>query len=123
MNGVKVMVRNRDIKGAETDINRLERDIAFGKVEIGRQLGRMDTASLNIDHLESELADEKNDFEDAKKMVVDCRNQIEEDGIILKELKAKLLVMNGEGEVEYVRPCEKTRPGSETTLVMHGCYL
>jgi len=56
------MIRNRDIKNAEHDVNRLEKDIAFGKVEIRRQLDRMDTASLNIDHLESEIVDEKNDF-------------------------------------------------------------
>lgn len=115
------MVRNRDIKDVEHDIDRLEKDIAFVKAEIKRQLDRLHTASINISQLESELASEKEDFKDAKQMVVDCRKQNKEDKITLEELRGKLLVMTGDGESEYIRPCEKTRPVSETTLVMHRC--
>ena len=115
------MYRKRDIKGVEEDINRLEMDIVFGKSEIKEQLNRMGTAGLNIDHLESELADEKNDFEEAKQMVTDCKKQIRKDNVKLDKLKTKLIMMTGDGEIEYIRPCEKTRPVSETTLLMHRC--
>ena len=115
------MYRKRDIKGVEEDINRLEMDIVLGKSEIKEQLNRMGTAGLNIDHLESELADEKNDFEEAKQMVTDCKKQIGKDNVKLDKLKTKLIMMTGDGEIEYIRPCEKTRPVSETTLLMHRC--
>ena len=110
------MYRKRDIKVVEADINKLEMDIVCGKSEIKEQLNRMGAVGLNIDHLESELADEKNDFKEAKQMVTDCKNQIENDNVKLNKLKTKLIMMTGNGEIEYIRPCEKIRPASETTL-------
>ena len=109
------MVRNRDIKNIEMDIGGLEKDIAFGKSEIVGLIERMDTAALNIDHLESELTEEKTDFEEAKQMITDCKKQIKEDNITLDKLRIKLTKMNGL-EIEYVRPCDKSRPTNETTF-------
>ena len=115
------MVRKRDVKDVKSDIDRLEKDIAFGKLEIKNQLDKMGMAEMNIDHIESELADEKNDFEEAKQMVIDCRKQMKEDNATLVLLKKKILMMNGDNDMEYVRPCDKQRHVSETTLTMHRC--
>jgi len=107
-------MRIRDIKKLKSDIAQVEKYIVDGRQEIKEQNNIMDRAALNIDHLESELSDEKRDFKVAKKMIVDCKKQLNDDTTTLNELNLNLAVM--EGTIEYVRPRCKQRPPFETTL-------
>lgn len=109
------MFISRSTKNIEKDIHQLEQDIKTSTKEIKQLHAKIGNAGLNIDHLKSELADEQSQYDEAKQMVIDCNKQIEEDQFNIDNLKIKL---NTEmtGESEYIRPCNKTRHPSETTL-------
>jgi len=109
------MFISRSTKNIEKNIKQFEQDITDGKIEINRLHSNIGNARLNIDSLESELAVERSRYDEAKQMVIDCNKQIEEDLFNIDNLKIKL---NTEitGEYEYIRPCNKTRHPSETTL-------
>lgn len=109
------MFISRSTKNIEKDIRQLEQDIETSQKEIKQLHAKIGNTGLNIDHLRSGLADEQMQYDEAKQMVNDCNKQIEEDRFKIDNLKIKL---NTEmtGEYEYIRPCNKTRHPSETTL-------
>lgn len=109
------MLISRSTNKIERDIQQLEQDIETSKNEIKQLHARIGNAGLNIDHLKSELVDNQKQYDEAKQMVIDCIKQIEDDQFNIDNMKIELKAEKT-GESEYIRPCNKTRHPSETTL-------
>jgi len=115
-----MIVRKRDIKTVEKEIDYLEKQIIVNKLEISKCDNRMSMTALNIDALQTELMEEKKEFDNAREIMIDCKEYIKEASKQLDCARTKLAVMNGSGDPVYVRPCCKPRPLSEIAL---GAYV